>query len=145
MSESGAPCVADPGAKIVKYAHNHNVEVIPLVGPSSILLALMASGLNGQSFSFLGYLPIEKKERIKALRKIELNARKNRQTQIFMETPYRNNKLFDLIKKIFNNETNCCIASNITCENQIIKTKTIREWKNARIDLHKKPTIFLVS
>ena len=105
----------------------------------------MASGLNGQSFVFLGYLPIEKKDRIKALRKIESNARKNRQTQIFMETPYRNNKLFEQIKKIFNDETKCCIASNITCENQIIKTKTIREWKNYRIDLHKKPTMFLVS
>ena len=105
----------------------------------------MASGLNGQSFTFLGYLPIDKKERIISLRKLESNTRKNRQTQIFMETPYRNNKLFDLMKKILNNETKCCIASNIECENQIIKTKTIREWKNYTIDLHKKPTIFLVS
>jgi len=145
MSDSGTPCVADPGSKIVNYAHNHNVEVIPLAGPSSIILALMASGLNGQSFTFLGYLPIDKKERIIALRKLESNTRKNRQTQIFMETPYRNNKLFDLMKKILNNETKCCIASNIECENQIIKTKTIREWKNYTIDLHKKPTIFLVS
>ena len=145
ISEAGTPCIADPGAKIVEYAHSLNFDVIPLVGPSSIFLALMGSGMNGQNFSFTGYLPIEKNKRILKIKLLESIAKKTGQTQIFMETPYRNNQILDLLLKKCNNETKLCVATNITCKNQYIKTKTIREWKNIKPDIHKKPTIFLIS
>ena len=144
LSEAGLPCVADPGSKIVEYAHNFQIDVIPLVGPSSILLALMASGLNGQNFTFTGYLPIHKSERIRTIKKLDELTRRTTQTQIFMEAPYRNNQLIEALLKICNNNTKLCIASNITLPNANIKTKKIDEWKQIKINLHKKPTIFLI-
>ena len=145
LSEAGLPCIADPGSKIVEYAHDFRIDIVPLVGPSSILLALMASGMNGQNFAFTGYLPIDKNERIKTLRHLESLAKKTGQTQIFMETPYRNHQLFDSILKSCNNNTRLCIASDITLPFEKIKTKTIIEWKQTTIDIHKKPTIFLIA
>jgi len=145
LSEAGAPCIADPGARIVEYAHNFQIDVIPLIGPSSIFLALMSSGMNGQSFSFTGYIPIEKKDRIKKIKDLESIAKRTNQTQIFMETPYRNQKLFDLLKKTCNQQSKLCIATNITGNDESIQTKTIQEWKYTKIDIHKKPTIFLLS
>lgn len=145
LSEAGLPCIADPGSKIVEYAHDFRIDIVPLVGPSSILLALMASGMNGQNFAFTGYLPIDKNERIKTLRHLESLTKKTGQTQIFMETPYRNHQLFDSILKSCNNNTRLCIASDITLPTEKIKTKTIIEWKQTTIDIHKKPTIFLIA
>jgi 16S rRNA (cytidine1402-2'-O)-methyltransferase len=145
LSEAGLPCIADPGSKIVEYAHDFRIDIVPLVGPSSILLALMASGMNGQNFAFNGYLPIDKNERIKTLRYLESLAKKTGQTQIFMETPYRNHQLFDSILKSCNNNTRLCIASDITLPTEKIKTKTIIGWKQTTIDIHKKPTIFLIA
>ena len=121
------------------------IDVVPLVGPSSILLALIASGMNGQNFAFSGYLPIDKNERIRALKKLEILAKKTGQTQIFMETPYRNNQLITTILKTCKSSTRLCIASDITMSSENIKTKTILEWKEANINIHKKPTIFLIS
>ena len=138
------PCVADPGSKIVAYAHDFQIQVIPLVGPSSIFLALMASGLNGQNFVFHGYLPIDKKERERKIKQMESNSRKENQSQIFMETPYRNHQLLDAIIKNSSNKARLCIATNITLSSENIKTKTIEEWKNTKLDIHKKPTIFLL-
>lgn len=145
LSESGLPCVADPGAKIVEYAHNFQIEVIPLVGPSSILLALMGSGMSGQNFAFTGYLPIDKKERIRVIKSLEALIKRTGQTQIFMETPYRNHQLLDTLKTQCNNKTRLCIATNITSSNEFIQTKTIEEWKCTKVDIHKQPTIFLLS
>ena len=145
LSEAGLPCVADPGTKIVEYAHNFQIEVTPLVGPSSILLALMASGMNGQNFAFIGYLPIDKKERIREIKSLEDLIRKTGQTQIFMETPYRNNQLLDTLKIQCNSRTRLCIATNITSPNELIQTKTIKEWKHSKVNIHKQPTIFLLS
>ena len=144
VSEAGSPCIADPGSEVVAYAHEFQIDVIPLVGPSSILLALIASGLNGQKFSFTGYLPIEKSDRIKKIKKIEELSRKTQQTQIFMETPYRNNQIIEALLKTCNNNTKLCIASDITLPTASIKTKTIGEWKETKINIHKKPTIFLI-
>ena len=144
ISESGLPCVADPGSKIVAYAHNFDINVIPLVGPSSILLALMASGLNGQNFTFNGYLPIDKSERKKSIRRLEERIIKIDQTQIFIETPYRNNQLFEALIKTCSKYTKICIATDITTFNENIKTKTALEWKNTKVIIPKKPTIFIL-
>jgi len=144
LSEAGLPCIADPGSKIVEYAHDFQIEVVPLVGPSSILLALMASGMSGQNFAFTGYLPIDKKERIKTIKQLELLAKKTGQTQIFMETPYRNHQLLDILKAKCNKKTKLCIAANITSTNEFIQTKTIEEWKQTKVDIQKQPTIFLL-
>ena len=144
LSEAGLPCIADPGSEIVEYAHNFQIDVVPFVGPSSILLALMASGLNGQNFAFTGYLPIDKSERVKVLRHLESLTKRLRQTQIFMETPYRNNQLFETLLKSCHNNTRLCIASDITMPTEKIKTKTIAEWKQIKINIHKKPAIFLI-
>jgi len=144
ISEAGVPCIADPGSKIVEYAHMFQIDVVPLVGPSSILLALMASGMNGQNFAFSGYLPIDKNERIRALRNLENLAKKTSQTQIFMETPYRNNQLITTILKTCKSSTHLCIAANLTLANEFIQTKSIEEWKHTKIDIHKQPTIFLI-
>ena len=145
ISEAGVPCVADPGSKIVDFAHRFQIEVIPLVGPSSILLALMSSGLNGQNFAFTGYLPIEKSERSRRIKDLEILSRKTKQTQIFMETPYRNLQLFESILKVCSKNTKLCIASNITLASENIKTKTIEEWKSSNPpNIHKYPTIFLI-
>lgn len=144
ISEAGCPGIADPGALAVHYAHQFGIRVIPLVGPSSILLALMASGFSGQSFVFHGYLPIESNDKIKALKKLETDALKLKQTQIFMETPYRNDKLFEDILHACKPETLLCIAKDITGENEFIATKAIKDWKNHRLSLHKIPTIFMI-
>ena len=144
ISEAGCPGVADPGALAVHYAHRLGIKVVPLVGPSSILLALMASGFSGQSFTFHGYLPIENKEKAKVLKKLEADAQKLKQTQIFMETPYRNNKLFQDILQNCHPETLLCVAKDITGKNEFIATKSIKEWKNHPLDLHKIPAIFML-
>lgn len=144
MSEAGCPGVADPGAEIVAEAHKRGIKVVPLSGPNSILLALMASGFNGQSFTFNGYIPIDKVERGKRIKELEQLAEKNRQTQIFIETPFRNNHLFDDILKNTAAQTLLCVACNLTAEDEFIKTQTIGQWKQEKIDLHKKPTIFLI-
>jgi 16S rRNA (cytidine1402-2'-O)-methyltransferase len=145
ISEAGVPAVADPGSKIIEYAHQYKVVVKPLVGPSSILMALMSSGMNGQNFAFNGYLPINQKERIKKIKELEKISQNRNQTQIFMETPYRNNKLYETLTKTCNHNTKLCIASNLTHEHESIMSKTIGEWKGIRLDLNKKPTIFLIS
>lgn len=145
ISEAGVPAVADPGSKIVEYAHQYNIKVIPLVGASSILLALMSSGMNGQNFAFNGYLPIDKKDQIKKIKYLENISKKTYQTQIFMETPYRNNKLFKTLISVCNNYTKLCIATNITQVNESIITKDIREWKTMKINIDKQPSIFLIS
>ena len=146
MSEAGCPGVADPGADIVAEAHRRGIKVVPLAGPSSILLALMASGFNGQSFTFHGYLPIDKVERGKKIKDLEQLAEKNKQTQIFMETPFRNNHLLDDVLKNAAPQTLLCIASNITAPEEFIKTQSVAFWRKERAnyDLHKKPTIFLL-
>jgi 16S rRNA (cytidine1402-2'-O)-methyltransferase len=144
ISESGLPCVADPGSKIVAYAHDFDINVIPLVGPSSILLALMASGLNGQKFTFNGYLPIDKSERKKSIRRLEEKISREDQTQIFIETPYRNNQLFEALINTCSKYTKICIATDITTINENIKTKTAIEWKNTKVIIPKKPTIFIL-
>ncbi len=144
ISEAGVPCVADPGALIVKAAHEKNIKVVPLVGPSSILLALMASGLNGQNFSFVGYLPISKNEKIKAIRNLEKRSQHENQTQIFIETPYRNNHLVEDLLLVLSPDTMLCLAVDLTSTNEFIQTKSVREWKKKIPDLNKKPTIFLI-
>ena len=144
MSESGCPGVADPGAAIVKLAHELGIRVIPLVGPSSILLALMASGMNGQSFAFNGYLPIDKTEKKTALKNYEKRSADLNQTQIFIETPYRNNKLLEDMLQTLQLSTYLCIASDITLSSEYIKTLRIQDWKKTKIDLHNRPTIFIL-
>lgn len=144
MSESGCPGVADPGAVIVKIAHEKGIQVIPLVGPSSILLALMASGMNGQSFAFNGYLPIDKSEKKTALKQLEKLSSDKNQTQIFIETPYRNNKLLEDIMQTLQPSTHLCVAADITLATEYIKTLRIQDWKKAKIDLHNRPTIFII-
>jgi 16S rRNA (cytidine1402-2'-O)-methyltransferase len=144
MSEAGCPGVADPGAEIVAEAHKRGIKVVPLVGPSSVLLALMASGFNGQSFIFHGYLPIDKVERGKKIRELEQAALRNKQTQLFIETPFRNNHLFEDILKNTQLQTSLCVACNITGEDEYIRTMSIGQWRKERIDLHKKPAIFLL-
>jgi len=144
MSEAGCPGIADPGADIVAEAHRRGVTVVPLVGPNSILLALMASGFNGQSFTFHGYLPINKEERAKRIKELENIAEKHKQTQIFMETPFRNNALLEDVLKSAAPQTLLCIASNLTSETEFVKTLSVGQWRQERIDLHKKPTIFIL-
>lgn len=144
LSEAGCPGVADPGAVAVRVAHQLGWQVVPIVGPSSILMALMASGLSGQSFVFHGYLPIDKAERTRSLKQLEKEARARQQTQIFMETPYRNNQLLADVLSACAGDTRLCIASNITAPDAFIKTKTIKDWKSQAPDLHKKPTVFLL-
>ena len=144
MSEAGCPGIADPGSDIVLEAHKRGIKVVPLVGPSSILLALMASGFNGQSFTFHGYLPIDKTARAKRIKELEQQSQKNRQTQLFIETPFRNNHLFEDILKNAAAQTLLCVACNLTGEDEFLKTMSIGQWRQERIDLHKKPTIFLL-
>jgi 16S rRNA (cytidine1402-2'-O)-methyltransferase len=144
MSEAGCPGVADPGAVIVKLAHDKGIQVVPLVGPSSILLAMMASGMNGQSFTFHGYLPIEKDEKKASFKSLERISFEKNQSQIFIETPYRNNKLLEDLIQTLNPETHLCIATDITLPTEYIKTKKIAAWKKETIDLHKRPTIFII-
>jgi len=144
ISEAGCPGVADPGQLLIEAAQQMNAIVKPLVGPSSILLALMASGMSGQHFEFTGYLPIENSERSKALKEMEHLSKKKNSTQIFIETPYRNDQLMDSILKICQPSTRLCIAAELTGPNEFVKTKTIADWKKEKTGFHKKPVIFLL-
>ncbi len=145
ISEAGCPGVADPGADVVRIAHQQQLKVVPIVGPSSILLALMASGLNGQNFAFKGYLPVKPLERTRSLAALEKSAKSSGQTQIFIETPYRNNQMIADVLKTCSPATLFCIAANITGESEFIQTKTVQDWKkNGVPDLHKQPVIFLL-
>jgi 16S rRNA (cytidine1402-2'-O)-methyltransferase len=144
ISEAGCPAVADPGADVVAIAQRKNLKVIPLVGPSSIILSVMGSGFNGQSFAFHGYLPIEPNERAKRIKTLEQRVYSENQTQLFIETPYRNHKIMEDIIKNCRPQTKLCIAANITCEGEFIKTKTIKEWQGKLPDLNKIPCIFLI-
>lgn len=144
MSEAGCPGVADPGADIVAEAHKRGIKVVPLVGPNSLLLALMASGFSGQRFTFHGYLPIDRVERVKRIKELEQAAEREKQTQLFIETPFRNNHLYEDILKNTAAQTLLCVATNITGEDEYIRTQSIGQWRQEKIDLHKKPTIFLI-
>ena len=142
ISEAGCPGIADPGAEAVAIAHRKNIRVIPLIGPSSILLALMASGFNGQCFTFHGYLPIESEQRIKTLKLLEQKIYSEDQTQLFIETPYRNNKILDDILKTCKSSVKLCIAADITLDSEYIKTLPVSEWKKQKPDLSKRPCMF---
>lgn len=144
MSEAGCPGVADPGAVIVKIAHEKGIQAVPLVGPSSILLAMMASGMNGQSFAFNGYLPIDKNDKKSALKNFEKMSSDKNQSQIFIETPYRNNKLLEDILSALQPNTHLCIAADITLPTEYIKTLRVADWKKTKVDLHNRPTIFII-
>lgn len=144
ISEAGCPAIADPGADVVAIAQKNNYKVVPLVGPSSILMSLMASGFNGQSFAFHGYLPIDKNERAKELKSLENKVYKENQTQIFIETPYRNNKMAADIIQHCKPQTKLCIAMNITCKDEFIATKKVGAWKGQLPNMHKKPCVFLI-
>ncbi len=144
ISEAGCPAVADPGADVVAIAQRKGFQVVPLVGPSSMIMAVMASGLNGQSFAFHGYLPIDPADRVKRLKQLELRALQEHQTQLFIETPYRNQKLFDTFCQTLRPQTRLCIAAGITTSEEWIKTRTVAEWKRTKLpDLSKTPAIFL--
>ena len=144
LSEAGVPAIADPGAEIVKLAHQKNIRVIPLVGPSSIILAMMASGFNGQNFAFNGYLPIDASERKEAIKSLEKLSKDKNQSQIFIETPYRNDKLFVDLKSTLSPTTKLCVACDITLSTEYIKTLQIKDWKSEHPDLQKRPTIFII-
>jgi 16S rRNA (cytidine1402-2'-O)-methyltransferase len=144
ISEAGCPGIADPGADVVKIAHQKGIKVVPLVGPSSILLALMASGLNGQNFAFNGYLPVKPNDRVKAIQTLERKIKSENQTQIFIETPYRNNQLVSDLIKFCSPVTQLCIAADLTGENEFVVTKSIQQWKSGIPELHKIPVIFLI-
>ena len=144
ISDAGSPAVADPGAVFVRFAHENRIKVVPLTGPSSILLALSASGLNGQSFCFHGYLPVIKSEKVGKIKAIEKGSKFKKQTQIFIETPYRNNALFSDLLQTCDPNTLLCLATDITLPNEMIKTMSIAMWKKIKIDLHKRPTVFLL-
>lgn len=144
LSEAGVPAVADPGASIVKLAHEKNIPVVPLVGPSSILMAIMASGMNGQNFAFNGYLPIDKGSRKKTIKELERISGEKNQSQLFIETPYRNGKMLDDLTATLQPNTRVCIACDITLPSEYIKTFTAKEWKLIKPDLHKRPAIFII-
>lgn len=144
LSEAGCPAVADPGARLVRLAHQRNLRVVPLVGPSSILLALMASGLNGQRFVFRGYLPAERSKRVSKIVELERDSIARDQTQIFIETPYRNQKLLESLVFTCHDDTVLCIACNLTLASEYISTRTVREWRHSLPELNEKPAIFLL-
>lgn len=144
LSEAGCPAVADPGSDIVKLAHQHNIQVVPLVGPSSIIMALMGSGMNGQSFAFNGYLPIEKNDRKNELKRLEKLSNDHNQSQLFIETPYRNNKLLEDLCAILHPQTRLCVACDLTLPSEYIKTYSVYDWKHIKVDLHKRPAIFII-
>jgi len=144
LSEAGCPGVADPGADLVKLAHDKGIQVVPLVGPSSILLSLMASGMNGQKFAFIGYLPVKPAERSAAIRDLERISGRDKQTQIFIEAPYRNAKLLEDLLAVCNGQTRLCIAVDLTMESEFVVTKTITAWKKGIPDINKRPAIFLL-
>ncbi|SHN19574.1 16S rRNA (cytidine1402-2'-O)-methyltransferase [Cyclobacterium lianum] len=144
ISEAGCPGIADPGARAVARAHELGIRVVPLPGPSSMFLALMASGFNGQSFTFSGYLPIERKDRIKAIKALEIKVIVENTTQLFMETPFRNNRLLEDLLEQLNPQTLLCIASELTGEGENIQTKKVADWRKEKPDLHKIPAVFLI-
>lgn len=144
LSEAGCPGVADPGADVVKLAHDKDIQVVPLVGPSSILMAIMSSGLNGQSFTFNGYLPIDKNDRKKEIKRLERVSFDQNQSQIFIETPYRNNKMLEDICNTVTPDTSVCVACDITLPSEFIKTLPAKVWSKKKVDLHKRPTIFII-
>ena len=144
ISEAGCPGIADPGQILIELAQQLNITVKPLVGPSSILLALMASGMNGQQFGFVGYLPIDNNERKKTIKEMETTSAKKNSAEIFIETPYRNNQLIETLLKTCKATTRICIAAELTSINEFIKTKTVADWQKEKIDFHKKPVIFLL-
>jgi len=143
ISEAGCPGIADPGADIVRLAHQKGLKVVPLVGPSSLLLSMMASGLNGQNFAFNGYLPIDKQQRKSSLKALERKAQEG-QSQLFIETPYRNTQLLSELTTTLHDNTLLCVACDITLPTEHIQTLTIRQWRTTSIDLHKRPTIFII-
>jgi len=144
ISDAGCPGVADPGSDIIKIAHQSNIKVVPLVGPSSILLAIMSSGLNGQNFAFNGYLPIDRVDKKNKIKELEKTSHQKNQSQIFIETPYRNNKMLEDLTKTLSGDTNLCIACDITLSTEYIKTLSINEWKKNKINIDKKPAIFII-
>ncbi|MBR6878961.1 MAG: SAM-dependent methyltransferase [Bacteroidales bacterium] len=144
MSEAGTPCVADPGALVVDLAHSAGIKVVPLVGPNAMILALMASGFNGQSFAFQGYLPIKSPDRQNAIRNLERRSQSNNETELFIETPFRNNAMIQDLCKNLHPGTRLCVACNLTCEDELVISQDIAEWKKFKGDLNKKPAVFLV-
>ncbi|MFD2586851.1 SAM-dependent methyltransferase [Croceitalea marina] len=144
LSEAGCPAIADPGANVVRIAHDKKIQVVPLVGPSSILLAMMASGMNGQNFAFNGYLPIDNSERRSVIKKFERRSKETGQSQIFIETPYRNDKLLTELLKVLQPHTQLCVAADISLQTETIYTKSIGDWRKVMVDLHKRPTIFII-
>ena len=144
LSEAGCPGIADPGGEVVRIAHTKGIKVMPLVGPSSILLALISSGMNGQNFAFNGYLPIDSGERSKVIKSLEARSKRENQTQIFIETPFRNNKFFEELIKTCMPTTRICVAADITLDSEYIVTQTAQEWKKKVPDLNKRPAIFLI-
>ena len=145
ISEAGVPAVADPGQAVVELCHKHNIRVVPLVGPSSILMAVMASGLSGQSFAFNGYLPIKEPERSKTIKRLESRARAEHQSQLFIEAPYRNVKLLEQMLKTLNPETRLCIACDITSQSEFIRTQSVAQWQKSSLpDIQKRPAIFII-
>jgi 16S rRNA (cytidine1402-2'-O)-methyltransferase len=144
ISEAGCPGIADPGALAVAYAHQKGIQVVPISGPSSMFLALMGSGFSGQSFAFHGYLPIDKKERAASLKKLEQESVREKRAQLFMETPFRNNQFLADALASLSPQTKLCIAKNLTAADELIQTKTISDWKNHPLDLHKVPTVFIL-
>lgn len=144
LSEAGCPGIADPGADLVELAHQKDIRIVPLVGPSSILLAMMASGMNGQSFAFNGYLPVKKHEKDEAVRRYELRSIKERQAQVFIEAPYRNIQLFDDLISVLKPATKLCIACDVTLDTEFIVTRTVAQWKGKKPDIQKRPAIFII-
>lgn len=144
LSEAGCPAIADPGADIVKLAHRDNIQVVPLVGPSSIVLALMGSGMNGQSFTFNGYLPIDRNERKTELKRLERLSFEQNQSQLFIETPYRNNKMLEDLRSTLQPQTRICVACDLTLSTEYIHTMSAKEWTSVKVDLHKRPAIFII-
>lgn len=144
LSEAGCPAIADPGSDIVKLAHQNYIQVVPLVGPSSIILALMGSGMNGQSFTFNGYLPIDKAERKAELKRLERLSFEHNQSQLFIETPYRNNKMLEDLCEALQPHTRVCVACDLTLSTEYIRTMTAKEWNHVQVDLHKRPAIFII-
>lgn len=144
LSDAGCPGVADPGAEVVKIAHQKHIQIIPLVGPSSILLAMMSSGMNGQNFAFNGYLPIDKSERKSKLKQLEKRSFDEQQSQLFIETPYRNNSILEDLSTVLHPETRICVACDLTLPSEYIKTQTAKDWKFSKMDFHKRPALFII-
>ena len=144
LSEAGVPAIADPGALMVQLAHKKNIKVVPLVGPSSVVMAMMSSGLNGQNFAFNGYLPIDKMARKKSIKQLERLSFEKNQSQLFIETPYRNEKMFNDLLRTLSINTQLCVAVDITLSTEYIKTQSVRDWKDDKVALHKRPAIFII-